>query len=80
MTDVHDLKRDLKALRDELNLKMHLASMEVKQEWKELETKWQSFSSRAGFEESAESVGGALHELGLELKRGYKRMRAALKD
>ena len=80
MTDLHDLKRDLKKLRDELNLKMHLASLEAKQEWKELEAKWESFSSRAGLEESADSVGGALHQVGQELKRGYKRLRAALKD
>lgn len=80
MADVADLKRDLKKLRGELELRIHLASMEAKQEWKELEQKWQRFSSRARLEESAESVGDALELLGEEIKRGYKRLRAALKD
>ncbi len=80
MADLHDLNRDLKKLRDELELKMHLASMDAKQEWKELDAKWKTFSSRAGLEESAESVGDALQLLGEELKRSYKRLKAGLKN
>jgi hypothetical protein len=80
MADVADMKRDLKKLRDELQLRMHLASMEAKQEWNDLEGKWERFSSRAGLENSAEGVGDALELLGEELKRGYKRLRAALKS
>lgn len=80
MADVADLKRDLKKLRGEIQLRMHLASMEAKQEWDELETKWQRFTSRAALDETAESVGDALELLGEEIKRGYKRLRAALKD
>jgi len=80
MADLHDMNRDLKKLRDELELKMHLASMEAKQEWKALDAKWQSFSSKAKLEDSAESVGDALQLLGEELKRGYKRLKAALKN
>ena len=79
MADLHDLNRDLKKLRDELSLRMHLASMEAKQEWNELETKWQKFSSRAKLEDSAEGVGNALELLGEELKKGYKRLKVALK-
>lgn len=80
MADLHDLKRDLKKLRDETELKMHLASMEAKQEWQALDAKWQKFSSRAGLEDSAESVGDALELLGEELKKGYKRLKLALKS
>lgn len=80
MPDVADMKRDLKRLRDELQLKMHLASMEAKEEWQELEGKWERFSSRARLEDSAEGVGDALEQLGEEIKRGYKRLGAALKD
>jgi hypothetical protein len=32
---------NLKKERDELNVKMHLASMEVRDEWEEIEKKWQ---------------------------------------
>jgi len=79
MADLHDLNRDLKKLRDELELKMHLASMEARQEWKELDEKWQRFSSRARLGDSAESVGDAVELLGEELKKGYKRLKAAIK-
>jgi hypothetical protein len=80
MADLDELKQDLKQMRDELNLKMHLASLEMKEEWEELEEKMESFSSRAGLETSRESVGEALGLLGGELKQGYKRLIAALKD
>ncbi len=80
MADLHDLTRDLKKLRDELELKMHLASMEAKQEWKTLDAKWQNFSTRARLDDSAESVGDALELLGEELKKGYKRLKLALKS
>jgi len=80
MTDFDELKQELKGLRDELDLRMHLASMDMKDEWKELETKWDSFSNRAGLESSAESVGDALELLGDELKSGYQRLKGAIKD
>jgi hypothetical protein len=80
MADLHDLTRDLKKLRDELELKVHLASMEAKQEWTRLESQWQSFSGKARLADSAESVGDALELLGEELKKGYKRLKLALKN
>jgi len=33
MADINELKLELKKLRDELDLKMHLASLEMKQEY-----------------------------------------------
>lgn len=80
MADMHDLNRDLKKLRDELILKMHLASMEMKQEWGELEDKWEKFSERTGLDESAHALGGSLEALGVELKNSYKRFKAGLKS
>ena len=79
MADIDDLKRELKKLRGEMELKMHLASMEMKQEWAELEGKWQKFSDQTGLEESASALGGSLEILGEELKKSYKRFRAGLK-
>jgi hypothetical protein len=80
MADLHDLTRDLKKLRDEVELKMHLASMDARQEWKELDAKWQNFSARAKLDDSAESVGDAVELLGEELKKSYKRLKLALKS
>ena len=80
MADLDDLKRDIRKLRDELDLKMHLASLELKDEWHELEQDWQNFSARAGLEESAKGLGESLDLLGEELKRGYQRLVKALRD
>jgi uncharacterized protein YhaN len=35
--DLKAFQHDLRALRDEVRLKLHLAGMEVKQEWEKLE-------------------------------------------
>jgi hypothetical protein len=80
VTDMNELLVELKKLRDELELKMHLASLEMKQEWGELEQKMESFSSRAGLETTRDALGGALGVLGGEIKLGYQRFKAALKE
>jgi len=78
MSDFDKLKADLERMRDELRLKMHLASMDAKEEWNDLEQKWQSFSDRAEMNKSAEGLGAALGDLGDELKAAYQRLRKAL--
>ena len=35
---------DLKQLRDQIELKLHLASMELRDEWDELEGEWKSWT------------------------------------
>ena len=78
MSDFDKLIADLKRARDEIKLKLHLASLDVKEEWGELEGKWQSFSERAEMHRSADGVGAALGSLGEELKQAYQRIRKAL--
>lgn len=78
MTKTTGLMQDLEKTRDELRVKLHLASMEAKEEWDELESKWESFSARARLDDTSEDVGAALGVLGEELKRGYARIKAAL--
>lgn len=68
----------LKQLRDELALKVHLATMDAKDEWQELEQKWSDFESKAKLSETGEGVERALSQLGEELKAGYERIRKAL--
>ena len=80
MGEFDDLVADLKQKRDELRLKIHLASKEAQDEWEELEEKMQELSSRAELGKTSEGLGDALGKLGEELKMGYKRVRNAIRE
>jgi len=87
MNDLDEMVEDLKQKRDELRVQMHLASKEIKDEWDELEEKMEEFSRKARkfsedakLKETGAGIGGALGTLGGELKKGYARIRDALKD
>jgi SMC interacting uncharacterized protein involved in chromosome segregation len=80
MNDFDDLLDELKQKRDELRLKIHLGSKEAQDEWQDLENKMQDFSSRAELGKTGEGLGEALGQLGNELKRGYQRIRDAIKE
>ena len=80
MGEFDDLVADLKQKRDELRLKIHLASKEAQDEWEDLEEKMQEFSSRAELGKTSEGLGDALGKLGEDLKMGYKRVRNAIKE
>jgi vacuolar-type H+-ATPase subunit D/Vma8 len=80
MDDFDELVADLKQKRDELRLKIHLASKEAQEEWQELEEKMQEFSSRAELGKTSEGIGDALGKVGEELKLGYQRIRNAIKE
>ncbi len=80
MNDFERLLEDIKKARDEVRLQLHLASMEAKDEWGELEEKWEDFTARADMEKSYEGVSDALSGLGEELKQAYVRFRNALTD
>jgi vacuolar-type H+-ATPase subunit D/Vma8 len=80
MSDFDDLVADLKQKRDELRLKIHLASKEAQDEWEDLEEKMEKFSSRAELDRTSEGIGDALGKVGEELKLGYQRIRDAIKE
>lgn len=87
MTDIDDLFEELKQKRDELRLKLHLASREAKEEWEELEKKMEEFSAKAkefaasaGIRETGQGLGRALGQLGSEIKLGYERIRKAIRE
>lgn len=69
---------DLKQLRDEARVKTHLGSMALKDEWGELEQRWESFEARAKLDRSAKDVGAALDLLASELKAAYERIAKAV--
>ncbi len=69
----------LKIEREELNLKMHLASMEVKEEFAEAEKKWVHVKDKAteiadDSREVSEELIDKAKVIGEELKRAYRRI------
>ena len=80
MSDFDDLIEDLKQKRDELRVQINLASREVKEEWEELEGRSRKFLAKAEIARTGEGVSEALGDLGEELKKGYQRIRDAIKD
>ncbi len=87
MAEIDEILEDLKQRRDELRVKINLASKEIKDEWEELEAKMEDFSGKAKqfaedakLKQTGEGIGDALGQLGRELKAGYDRIREALRD
>jgi hypothetical protein len=78
MTDLNKISDDLKRLRDEIKLKIHLGSMEAQDEWAELEKRWKTFHDKAEFDRTAGDLGDAMKKLGADLKSAYERIRKAL--
>jgi len=74
----------LRTQRDELNVQMHLASMELRDEWDKLEHKWAHYSDRvrelnAALEPTMGDIHSSLAMLGDELSEGYKKIKNALR-
>ena len=78
-----DYSEQLKTERDEIKVKLHLLSMDIQDEWHELEKKYEHFTQKvdrieeaAG--ESAEEVGSALKLVVEELQSGYQRIKSRI--
>lgn len=80
---IQKLVQDLKRQRDELRLQMHLANLELRNEWDKMDGKLAELTRRsqpvrAAVGESAEDVWDAVKKLGSEIKDGFDRIRKAL--
>jgi uncharacterized phage-like protein YoqJ len=74
----------LRQERDELRLKVHLGTMEAKEEWDELERKWQTLESQLAEakEEAVQRAREARANVELvadELEAAYRRIREGLR-
>jgi len=81
--ELNELLETLQQERDELKVRMHLAKMELQDEWEELEKKWPEFKSKAeallgDTREVAEDVAESAKVVGEELKSAYQRIRERL--
>mgnify|MGYP001815729571 CR=1 FL=1 len=75
--------KELKTERDDLKVQLHLLNMDAKEEWNELENKYENFKSKASIvaeatEDSAGEVVEALKLVGEELHEGYKRIKRSM--
>ncbi|MDO9140743.1 MAG: hypothetical protein Q7U38_10495 [Methylobacter sp.] len=83
--DFENLLAKLQVERDEINLKLHLASMEAKQEFEAAEKQWQRLKIKAAeiaddsVETSEEFIAKA-NIVGEELKEAYRRVSKRLAD
>lgn len=84
MTDLQDrLKEEfenLRMLRDELRVRIHLAKAEARDRWEELEKDWERVEGKIKVigeeaQESAKEVGEATGNLIDELRDAYRRLR-----
>ena len=80
MSDFDEVIGQLKQKRDELRVRMHLASRDLQHEWAEMEEKTEEFVGKAGLGETGEGVAEALSQVGIELKKGYERISDAMKE
>ncbi len=81
--DLNTIVDELKTQRDMLVLKVHLAKADVKDEWQELEKKWEQFSARSEqvkreIQGTAGDVGEDLKHLSEDLREGYSRIKRLL--
>jgi hypothetical protein len=82
-SNIDKLIDDLKQVRDEIEVKIHLAAADVRDEWDGIERKWEHLRGRAKrvgetVGEAADDVGEALDVVADEVKRGYERIRNML--
>ena len=78
MPETQKIVDDLKLARDEVKLRIHLASMETKSQWEGLEKRWHKFSSKAELHQSGNELSTTLKSLGSELQEAYIRLRKAI--
>jgi len=74
-----DVIDELRHQRDELNVKLHLAKLEAKDEWEIIETKLSKFESRTKqlggvTAEASRDIGEAAKLLGEEIRDGLKKI------
>ena len=77
------LFKELQTERGNINVQLHLLNMDAKEEWNELEKKYEKFKTKASTitdvtADSAGEVAEAIKLVGEELREGYKRIRDSM--
>ena len=74
---------NLRRVRDELRVRLHLGGAEVRDQWEKLDRGWQHLEGRMkviGSESDvvAKEIGETLHVLAEQLRDGYERVKTVL--
>jgi uncharacterized protein with HEPN domain len=75
--------KELEEERGRLQVQLHLFSMDAKEDWDELEKKFEKYKAKASVvaevaEDSAGEVGEALKLVAEELREGYKKIKDSI--
>lgn len=84
LKELENLTDKIKHQRDELQVQMHLAGMEAKDEWDKAEEKWDEFMQKAAeikddAEETTEELVTTTKVIGEEISEAYQRIVKRLK-
>jgi len=76
---INEMVDELKQERDELQVKLHLAKLEVSDEWEMLQTKLAKLEDKArelggATAEASQDIGAATKLLGEEIRDGFKKI------
>ena len=71
-----DIRAEMEKTAGEIRVKMHLAGMDAKDKWNELEPRLHEFEQRA--ERATEKVSAELSDLGHDLRDRLRRLRKDL--
>jgi cell division septum initiation protein DivIVA len=82
-SNLESMSDQIKQLRDELEVQLHLGAAEAREQWEDLEKQLGHFKSQYdrvadAAEDTAESVAEAASLAGEEILKGYKRIRSLL--
>jgi hypothetical protein len=76
--DLEDTREDLKRTADEIRVKLHLAGMDAKDAWEDIQPRLADFERR--FDTKADEVSGELKALGGDIKQRLLNIKAKLKS
>ena len=74
--DLEDTRNDLKRAADEIKLKLHLAGMDTKDAWEEVQPRLADFEQR--FDAKAEEVGEELKALGNDIMKRLQNIKSKI--
>ena len=76
--ELEETRADLRRSADEIRVKLHLAGMDAKDAWADLQPRLAEFERR--FDEKAGEVGEELKALGSDIKKRLQKIKAKLSE